>query len=151
MKNTWILLANAHHARCLERDDPHAAPTELADFSYPRSRLTPGPQAGDISGDAGKGHGRTAHSGTQFEPHTDQQSKGRAEFAQLLADYLNLGVEQQRCGSLVLIATSPMLGELRQGLSATAQRLLQRCVPVDLTRYQGPELRQRIEHVLELP
>ena len=49
----------------------------------------------------------------------------------------------------MIIARS--IDELRQALSATAQRLLQRCVPVDLTRYQGPELRQRIEHVLELP
>ncbi|MEY4266295.1 MAG: hypothetical protein RIS90_830 [Pseudomonadota bacterium] len=151
MEKTWILVADAHRARCLERDGPSSAPVELASFVYPQDRIPHGRPVTELSANAGKGHGRTAHSGTQFEPHTELHSKERADFASELAAYLNQGVAAQRCTSLVLIASSPMLGELKPGLSPAASALLRRCVAKDLTHYQGPELHQRIAQALALP
>jgi protein required for attachment to host cells len=151
MEKTWILVADAHRARCFERNGRHEAPTELADFVYPQDRIPHGQTDPALRASAGKGHGRSAHSGTQFEPKTDLHGKERASFAHELTQYLNRGVAEQRCKALVLIASSPMLGQLKPGLSPAASQLLHRCVAADLTHYQGPELARRIDQALSLP
>lgn len=151
MKHTFILITDAHRARCFERNTQTHALTELADFIYPHATLGNTEGAGDLTGAAGKGHGRTAQAGTQFEPHTEVHAKERHSFAVQLADYLNKAVSTQQWEALVLIATAPMLGELKPCLSAAATKVLQRCIASDLTHYQGPELKQRVELALQLP
>lgn len=151
MNKTWILVANSRRARCFERHDTSHALTELADFVYPQLKISNDLDAGDLTGAAGKGHGRTAHAGTQFEPKTDERAKERIGFARNLVDYLNEGVAGQRCTGIVLIASSQMLGELKPLLSIAAGKALQTCIASDLTHYRGPELKQRIDHALRLP
>lgn len=151
MQKTWILIANAERARCFERHPTDHSLTELADFVHPHTSLAGEAGGGDLTGAAGKGHGRTGHAGTQFEPRTDAHTKERGSFARQLADYLNEGVAAQRCNALVLIATSPMLGELRPCLSSGAEKLVHSSVASDLTRYHGPELKQRVDDALRLP
>ena len=151
MAKTWILIANAERARCFERHAADHSLTELMDFVHPHSSLNGQAGGGDLTGAAGKGHGRTGHAGTQFEPHTDAHAKERASFARQLADYLNEAVAGQRCNALVLIATSPMLGEIKPCLSSAADKLVKHRVASDLTRYQGPELKKRIDEALQLP
>jgi protein required for attachment to host cells len=145
MEKTWILIANAHRARVLEQHGSHKLLTELDGFVYPKARATP---KGDISGDASKGHGRTAHHGTQFEPHTEPQDKERLEFARELACYLNEAANSQTFSELNLIATSPMLGTLRPLLNHAASAMLKRAVPTDLTIYQDRDLKERVELAL---
>ena len=78
-------------------------------------------------------------------------AKERARFARQLADYLNEGVAGRRCNALVLIATSTMLGELRPCLNHAAEKAVKRSIVSDLTRYQGADLRQRVDQALQLP
>jgi len=151
MQKTWVLIANAERARCFERHATDHSLTELTDFVHPHSSLTGEAGGGDLTGAAGKGHGRTGHAGTQFEPRTDAHSKERGSFARQLADYLNEGVAAQRCNALVLIATSPMMGELRPCLSSAAEKLVRSSVTSDLTLYQGPELKERVDRALQRP
>lgn len=151
MEKTWILIADAHRARCFERKAADHSLTELADFVHPKINLASEAGGGDLTGAAGKGHGRTGHAGTQFEPHTEVQDKERNSFARELANYLNTSVTEQRCNALVMIATSPMLGELKPHLNPAAEKVLKRCVDSDLTHYTGPELKQRVDHALQLP
>ena len=151
MKKTWILIADAHRARCFERSGAGQPLTELSDFLHPKPTLASIAEGSDLTAAAGKGHGRTAHAGTQFEPHTEAHAKERASFARQLADYLNEAVAAQHCSGLVLIASSPMLGELRPCLSSAAGKALQRSVVSDLTRYQGADLTERVNHALQLP
>jgi protein required for attachment to host cells len=152
MQKTWILVTDARRARCFERHGADLLLTELADFVYPHARLASvAGDGGDLTGAAGKGHGRTGHAGTQFEPHTDVAAKERSSFASQLAAYLNEGTAQHKCDALALIATSPMMGEIKSTLSPAADKLLKRCVVSDLTHYKGPELEERIHHALELP
>ena len=151
MNKTWILITDAHRARCFERRGADHALIELADFVHPQANLASVAGGGDLTGAAGKGHGRTGHAGTQFEPQTEAHAKERGSFARELADYLNQGVAEQRCNALVLIATSPMLGELKPHLSPAAEKALLRCVTSDLTHYVGPELKERVDHALQLP
>lgn len=151
MEKTYVLIADAHRARCYERQHPGQVLVELADFEFPHTRRTSETGSGDLTGAAGKGHGRTAHAGTQFEPHTEVPDKERASFAHQLAAYLNAAVAEQRCHALVLIATSPMLGDLRPLLTPAAARVLRRTVEKDLTHYTGAELSERVNRALELP
>jgi len=151
MKKNWILIANAARARVFERRASDHALLELADFVHPAKTLEAEAAGGDLTGAAGKGHGRTGHAGTQFEPHIEAKDKARANFARQLADYLNQAVAEQRCQALVLIASSPMLGDLKPLLNSAASSVLQRCVVSDFTRYQHAELQSRVDHALELP
>lgn len=151
MEKTWVLIANSERAHCFERHGPEHALTELVDFVRPHVPLSTRTGEGDLTGAAGKGHGRTAHAGTQFEPHTEAHAKERAIFSRQIADYINNGVATQRCTSLVLIATSPMLGELRSRLSAASKKLVRSSIVSDLTTYVGPELKRRVEDALRLP
>lgn len=118
---------------------------------HPKASLEGQASRGDLTGAAGKGHGRTAHAGTQFEPHTEAHAKERARFARELADYLNEGVAAQKCNALVLVASSPMLGELRPCLSPAAEKVVTRAIVADLTLYEGPELKALIDEALLLP
>lgn len=151
MEKTWILVANAHRARCFERDGKDTPLAELTDFVAPRSRVVSDGFGGDTTGEAGKGHGRTAHSGTQFEPHTGAREKERADLAGRIADYLNEAAAAQRCDKLTLIASSPMLGALKPRLNPAANKLLKHCVSGDFTRLQGNALKERIDAALALP
>ena len=148
MDTTWVLVANGERARCFERRTEDHALIELADFVHPQSHQTNPPGEGDVSGDAGKGHGRTGHAGTQFEPHTEAHAKERGNFATQLTRFLNQGVNDHECNSLVLIASPALLGELKPHLSGAAAKILQTTVASDLTAYTGPELKERVDHAL---
>ncbi len=149
--NTWILLANAHRARCFARRGANGDLMELENFVYPQTRLTQPPQAANLTADAGKGHGNTGHSGTQFEPHTSVQRKERDAFAHTLAEYINKASTAHNFDKLVLAASAPMLGAIRPLLAPQAKQLLVRALSSDITHYQGPELLQHINHILALP
>ncbi|MBP6020291.1 MAG: host attachment protein [Burkholderiaceae bacterium] len=149
MEKTWVLIANAERARCFERHGADHSLTELIGFVHPHVSLSDKAGEGDLTGAAGKGHGRTAHAGTQFEPHTEAHAKERAIFSRQIADYLNEGVAKQRCTALVLIATSPMLGALRPCLSGAAEKLVRNSVVGDLTIYMGSELQDRVNKALQ--
>lgn len=142
MDKTWILIANSERARCFERHAPDHSLTELTDFVFPRASLT------DVTG---KGHGRTGHAGTQFERRTEAQDKSRTSFARELADYLNEAIAAKRYSFLVLIANSPMLGEIKPLLSLGASNTVIRSVASDLTHLTGPELKKSVDHALALP
>lgn len=142
MDKTWILIANGERARCFERQPVDHSLSELTDFVFPRASL---------AADDGKGHGRTGHAGTQFEPRTEAQDKSRGSFARQLADYLNDAIATKRCSSLVLIANSPMLGEIKPLLSLDASHALKRSVASDLTHFTGIELKKSVDHALALP
>ena len=147
MEKTWILIANTERARCFERNASDHSLIELSDFVFPRAH----PSAGDLAGAAGKGHGRTGHAGTQFEPKTQVDEKARTDFAGELAEYLNDALAAQRYSALVLIASSPMLGQIKPLLSVAASRALKRSVASDLTHFTGLELKKSVDHTLALP
>lgn len=151
MDKTWILIANSERARCFERQAAEHALTELTDFVFPRASLSGQAEGGDVTGAAGKGHGRTGHAGTQFEPKTPVEEKARSSFARQLADYLNDAVTGKRCSAVVLIASSPMLGEIKPLLNLAASHALKRSIASDLTQFTGLELKKSVDRALELP
>lgn len=150
MANTWILVSNAHRARCFEYDKSKLKFNELADFACPQARIVREHDRLAQPGSDRKGHGRTAHAGTQLEPRMTNIAKERSHFARELAEFLNKGVADKNCGRLALIASDRMLGEIRPCLSSAADRALGTCVAGDFTRYQGKDLSQRLQQALHL-
>ena len=151
MDKSWILITDAHRARCFIRRAADHSLHEIAYFVHPKTNLASMANGGDMTGAAGKGHGRTGHAGTQFEPHTEAQDKERNSFARELANYINTGANDHRCNELVIIASSPMLGELKPYLSHDAEKILKRCVASDLTHFTGPELVKHVDLALQPP
>lgn len=149
MKKTWVLLANAQRARCFERQSSDHALVELADFVHPTPTM--GGTSGAMTGALDKGHGRTGHAGTQLEPHTEAHAKERRSFARQLADYLDTNAATHQYQALVLMASSPMLGELKPLFSVAVEKALERCIAIDLTSYQGADLKERVDRALQLP
>jgi protein required for attachment to host cells len=149
MDRTWVLIADSHRARLFERLANVHALVELADFVFPSTDAMGNGQDHCVEGARSKGHGRTGHAGTQFEPHTDRQAQDRRVFSQLLAAHLNEGVASYQCSVLVLIAPGVMLGELRPRLSVRAGQALRQTVVTDFTHYTGRELEDRVDKVLE--
>ena len=150
MPITWILVTDARHARLFERAAHSQSLSEVTDFVYPYSEAAR-EDPGNRHGGAAKGHGRTAHSGTQFEPRTEADDKARNSFARQLADYLNQGVATRRCDEVALIASSQMLGALRPFLSASLAERVRHSVATDLTHFEGEELRSRILEAISQP
>ena len=151
MHTTHILIANAQRARYFERHLPDHSLIELADFAHTTSTLpqrTHDLHVSHTSEDTGKGHGRTGHAGTQFEPHTEAQDKERRSFARQLADYINHEVTEKRCAALVLIATAPMLGDMQPLLSYEALQVLRKKISKDFSHFSGVELKRHVDAAL---
>ena len=127
MTRTSALIADSHRGRLFERQARGHTLVELADFVYPNdSALGGGHQESSLT----KGHGATGHAGTQSPT---------AEF----------GKPSQQCNALVLIAPSPLLGDLRPRLSVSAGNALRHTVASDLTHFEGRELQQRVDQALQ--
>lgn len=151
MGKDWILVSDTRHARFFALEGRDHRLVELADFVYPIAHRSANSVGGTHGAVLTKGHGRTGHAGTQFEPETDLHAKARSSFARQLADYLNRGVSECLCDSIALIATGPMLNVIKGHLSASASKMLRQCVASDLTHYTGQELQVHVDKALQLP
>ena len=141
MKN-WLLVANASRARVLEETDTPARYEHVADLVHPQSRQKGSELARDRPGHVeGTGHGLGS---TSYVPSTDPREHEHDLFAQEIANMLDAGVASGRCAGLVLVASNPFLGQVKQHLGEAAQKLVLRTVPSDYTRLSERELAQRL-------
>lgn len=139
----WVLVANGTRARCFERDSENNALRELADFVHPEGQLK-----GHALEDDRPGHAFKGVTSTQFEPRTDPHAKELARFADELVAHLDEAAKSHRFKRLALIASNPMLGELRSRLGAAARQRLDTSVALDLTAYADGELEHRVAQAL---
>jgi|SRR5208283_5359604 len=141
MKHTWILVANASHARCFERLGATASLELLSSFECPQARYKGVDLETDRSGYEEMGHGRGS---TSFSERVGPRAKVREEFARGLAQFLNAGIAAQRCSALVVLASSPFLGRVKAHLSQQAKKMLTAAIGRDLTGLDSVALAQRI-------
>lgn len=142
MKN-WLVVANASHARVLEESNTPGAYVHVADLVHPQSRQKGSElsddRPGHIPGPSAGGTGSSA-----YEPRTDPRERERDRFANELASTLNEGIAAGRCAGLVLVASDPFLGHLKQHLSEQASKVLLRSVVADYTALSDRDLAQRL-------
>lgn len=144
MKN-WLLIANAARARLLELASEASEAgryRHVADLVHPQSRQKGVDLADDRSGHS-KG-GAPGPGGAPYAPRTDPRERERDRFAQQVAQRLNDGVAAGQCAGLILVASNPFLGEVKQHLSEQARKALLRTVPSDLTAVADADLAQRL-------
>jgi protein required for attachment to host cells len=146
-RDTWIVLANATHARICARNPEDGALRELVRYEHPQSRWKGSALASDRPGHVEKTEG-SQRSGTALTPRSDPRRKTHRQFARELASHLEQAVQSERCTQWVLMASNPFLGEMKSQLSPAVQRALRASVPHDLTGLDAPHLRQRLTQVL---
>lgn len=147
MKPNWFLIANATHARILQQET--GAPLiALEILHHPDSRKHTA-ELGDDK--AGRDMGGSTFGGAAFEPRADAHRKEHLRFAHEVATHLETAAREGRYGSLVVFASNPFMGELKQALGAETLRLLEGMHPVDLTGIAVNELDKRIPELHKAP
>jgi protein required for attachment to host cells len=114
----------------------------VADLVHPGSR-----QKGSELDDDRPGHVvRTGHGlgSSSYVPHTDPREREHDRFAREVAATLNAGIAAGRCAGLVLVASNPFLGQVKEHLSEQARKALLRSVASDYTALRESELAQRL-------
>lgn len=147
MKPTWIVIADGSRARLFEQEGPGDGWRELKAWVHPATRLRTQALAFDQLGRASKGQAGAM----SFVPRTSPRQREHRRFAHELARHLDLGVRSGRCDSLVLIASSSLLGELRQALPVQATKRVRWSAPVDLTAFSGRQLQERVDALRPTP
>ncbi len=143
MKNWW-LVANASRARILELEEGDAF-VDVCDLVHPQSR-----QKGSELGldRAGRVPGKQAHGtgSAALDPRLDPREREHEHehFAREVAAALNDGVSAGRCAGLVLVASNPFLGLVKQHLSEQAHKALLRTVVADYTMLGDREVARRL-------
>jgi protein required for attachment to host cells len=142
MKN-WLVVANASRARVLEESEKAGVYVHVADMVHLQSRQKGTDLAGDrpghVPGVAAHGTGSSA-----YDPRTDAREREHDRFAREVATAVNDGIAAGRCAGLVLVASNPFLGHLKEHLSEQANKALLRSVAADYTAFNERELAQRL-------
>jgi protein required for attachment to host cells len=142
MKNWWVV-ANASRARVLEPTERSDEFRHVLDLVHPQSR-----QKGMALGADRPGHvpGTSAHGtgSAALDGRSDPREREHDHFARELAAALNEGIAAGRCAGLVLVASNPFLGHLKQHLGEQAHKALLRTVAADYTTLDERELARRL-------
>jgi len=142
MKN-WLVVANASRARVLEATSKPGRYVHIADLVHPQSRQKGTELAADRPGHV---PGPTAHGAgsSAFDPRTAPREREHDRFARELASALNSGIATGRCAGLVLVASNPFLGHIKEHLSEQAAKAVLQSVPSDFTALNERELAERL-------
>lgn len=145
MKAELTLVANASEAHLFSRESRRDPLMPLALMKHAESRarnseLEPA-RAGHGSSDRHPG-------GVAFTPRMSRKRKEHLQFAGEIAQRVDAELASGRYGSVVLFASCPFLGELRNRLSPAAKRALHASVDLDLTSYGVDELERRVAEAL---
>jgi len=142
MKN-WLVVANASRARVLEESDRAGVYVHLTDLVHLQSRQKGTDLAGDrpghVPGTSAYGTGSSA-----YDPRTNAREREHDRFAREVATAVNDGIAARRCVGLVLVASNPFLGHLKEHLSEQAKKAILRTVAADYTALNERELAQRL-------
>lgn len=141
-KPEWALVADAQHARILERRSAEAAWAELEeeriDIENPRSHELGNSQPGRVF----DSQGGNRHA---IQPRHDPHEAAKEAFARRLAERLEQAASEGRFGALWVAAAPHFLGSLRQALGDQAQAALRGTLDKDLVKQPLAELAPRLE------
>ena len=143
--NIWVVVADGAHARFLAPDEQisglqPAGPVELEATEEGRhSRDLKSDRPGRSFGSSGTG---VRHA---IEPKHDYHKMEKHKFAVEIADVLDHAALRNEFDSLILVAPSRSLGELRELLSKHVKDRLKHEVPKDLIKTPAPELWAAVE------
>lgn len=141
MKN-WLVVANAARARVLEMSDKGEGYVHVADLVHPQSRQ----KAAELGGE--KARHITTGSMAPAAPSTGRAPTfTSASMSTSPANWPTCSTPAWPRGAapgLVLVASNPFLGELKEHLDTQSRQRVLRTVPSDYTSLDERELAQRL-------
>lgn len=138
----WALIADAQHARILEREAPAGAWRERMED---RIEITDPPSRAMGSDRPGRSQESASAARHAIEPRTDPHREAKRAFAVRLADQLEAASGSY--ARLLLVAPPAFLGDLREALGDAARRKLRGTLDKDLTALPLADLGPRLDEV----
>ncbi len=141
MATTWILVANASHAKIFSSQQVGHEMQLLDEFEHPESRE----KSVDIASDRlGLQHSQQG-SGTMVESSDPKEYEAR-RFAHAIAEKLDKARNQNKFDDLVIVASPHFHGLLNQYCADQLKPLIKKHIPKDYTAITDLELQA---HLLE--
>lgn len=132
MSITWIMVANASHAKLFANTGPKKGLELIKELIHPESRE----KAANLVSDR---TGNFAGSGSYAQP-TDPHQHEVDRFAQEISHALEAGRVSNAYEKLVLVASAPFLGVLNHRLSAQVRHKVSDSINKDYTQLPVKEL-----------
>ena len=139
---TWIMVANAAHARLFESVAGDGRLDEVGTFEHPEARLHGAELTRERPGSVQESASSEHHG---LEPRLHPHDKVAREFAHDLASVLNRGRVDHRYERLVLVAPPRFLGGLRQSLDDNVARLVKASFRKDASRASAEEIESMLQ------
>lgn len=137
-KKTWVLVADAGHARVFDRS-PEKTLVQVLDFKHAT------PKSSDLVRDGlprtfdSAGPGRHA-----IAPKSDPHRTEKRKFAEALAEKLDASHAAKAFDELIIVAPPQMIGDLRPNLSDAVKRCLRHEVQLDLVDAPIPDITRHL-------
>jgi protein required for attachment to host cells len=140
----WALVADAQHARVLERKRP-AGPWSEHEAMAIEIRNPPSRESGaDRPGRVQESATTARHA---IEPRTDPHRAAKQDFAGHLARLMEAAAQAGRYHRLVIVAPPAFLGDLRAGLGDATRQRLRGSLDKDLVHHPLAELVPHLEAI----
>jgi protein required for attachment to host cells len=146
MATTWILVANASHAKLYANTGPKKGLKLVKDLQHPESREKAADLVSDRPGQLhspGSGHRAS-------QPKTDPKTNEARHFAQELARELNHGRTSGQVERFILVAPPAFMGMLNEKLDGPTASLVSDRFEKDYTRAGDRELAGHLESCIYL-
>lgn len=143
-KTTWILIANSSHARVLANDGPKNGLQLVSEWNHPQSREKRKDLTSDKPGRVDtKGHGA-------FVQQTDPKKNEADHFALEVAKNLEQGRVNNDYDRLILIASNPFMGLLKNRLDSHVIEMVSETIEKDYTKSKDKEIAAHLEGIMHL-
>ncbi|WP_372618156.1 host attachment protein [Falsiroseomonas sp.] len=140
----WALVADAQHARVLEREVPGRSWREHTEMAV---EINNRPSRERGSDRPGRTHESASTARHAIEPRTDPHRAAKHDFARHLADVLEEAATAGRYAQLLLVAPPAFLGDLRAELGDVARARLRGTLDKDLAKHPLGEVVELLEGV----
>lgn len=142
---TWILIADAAHARVLETGGSGKPLVPVPAFTVSQA-LPPSRELG--SERPTRTHDSTGDSRHGVEPHTDPRRELKRKFATLVVEKLEAAMAAHAFDRLVLVAPPAMLGDLRKALTEPLIGRVVAEIDKDLVKVADRDVRAHLTAVM---
>lgn len=146
MTKNWLMLANRTGARLFENLGQGNGLRLIENFSHPEGRLKDQDYNSDAPGRSFDSHGQGRHSMEKGESPSEHEN---SHFAQLLADTLKTGREQDQVTHVYLVAEAGFLGDIRSAMDKKTLSVTTN-LDKDLVAIEERDLPGHLEGLLKL-
>jgi protein required for attachment to host cells len=144
---TWILVADAARARIFQKGGPGQKIAEVRSLVHPGSRQKTSELVSDRPGRLGKG-GIGGARRSAMEADTSPHEAEANQFAAILAQTLEQGIDHKEYARLVMVAPPHFLGTLRAAVSGRVAEVVTETVNQDYTHLNEKDLSAALDRHL---